>query len=319
MMMNWVDLVILLMLVIFAYEGIGRYWVFETYDLLSFVVAFLMALQFYTIPSHFLEVTFSLPRSLANVLGFVSLWYLLESLFFILARLILFKNFPLIRFPGDKFFGLVPSLFRGLIFLSLILILVGTFPIQPKIKKDVQSSKIGSWILNQTYQIQTPLKSIFGELAQDSLNFLTVKPETDETVDLGFKTDKFVFDPNLERQMINLVNQERLSRGLSALEYDPKLQEIARSHSADMFKRGYFSHYSPEGKTVADRADQAGIKYLVIGENLAYAPSLEVAHNGLMNSPGHRANILSTDFHKIGIGVANAAEFGIMFTQVFTN
>ena len=119
--------------------------------------------------------------------------------------------------------------------------------------------------------------------------------------------------------MIKLVNFERTSRGFNALTYDPKLMEVGRKHSADMFKRGYFSHYSPEGKSVADRAEKGGINYLVIGENLAYAPNLDLAHNGLMNSPGHRANILSADFNKIGIGILDGGVYGLMITQVFSN
>ncbi len=317
--MNWIDLIIILILIYFACDGIKRYWVNESYDLLSFIIAFLVSLQFYHLTAHFLETTFTLPRSLANVLGFVLLWYLIESIFFISSRLILFRSLPVFKFRGSKFIGVIPSLLRGIVFVSIMLILVGTFPIQPKIKKQVQTSRIGSWMLDRTYQLQKPLNGIFGDLAQDSITFLTVKPKTDESVDLGFKTDKYYFDASMEREMIGLVNKERTLNGLKSLEYNPKLQEIARGHSADMLKRGYFSHHSPEGKSVVDRADEAKIEYLVIGENLAYAPNLEIAHSGLMNSPGHRANILSEDYHQIGIGIANANEYGIMFTQVFSN
>jgi uncharacterized protein YkwD len=58
---------------------------------------------------------------------------------------------------------------------------------------------------------------------------------------------------------------------------------------------------------------------LVIGENLAYAPNLELAHTGLMNSEGHRANILSPDFNKVGIGIEDGGVYGLMVTQVFSN
>ncbi|MCL4365722.1 CAP domain-containing protein, partial [Patescibacteria group bacterium] len=119
--------------------------------------------------------------------------------------------------------------------------------------------------------------------------------------------------------MFELVNKERTGRGLKALVFDQKLQAVARGHSGDMFKKGYFSHYSLEGKTVADRALNASVDFLVIGENLAYAPSVELAHKGLMNSEGHRANILSPDFNKVGIGVLDGGIYGKMFTQVFSD
>lgn len=57
----------------------------------------------------------------------------------------------------------------------------------------------------------------------------------------------------------------------------------------------------------------------MVGENLAFAPNLELAHQGLMNSPGHRANILSSDYYKIGIGIAQSEDYGLMITQVFSN
>ncbi|OGE25685.1 hypothetical protein A3C26_01800 [Candidatus Daviesbacteria bacterium RIFCSPHIGHO2_02_FULL_39_12] len=119
--------------------------------------------------------------------------------------------------------------------------------------------------------------------------------------------------------MFNLINRERVSRGIKLLTFDAKLVEVARVHAKDMFARGYFSHYSPENQTVADRAENLQVDFLVIGENLAYAPDIELAHKGFMNSEGHRANILSTDFSRVGVGIINGGIYGEMFVQVFTN
>ena len=65
--------------------------------------------------------------------------------------------------------------------------------------------------------------------------------------------------------------------------------------------------------------EKAGISYQAAGENLAYAPNVDVAHTGLMNSEGHRANILSADFGKVGIGVIDGGVYGKMFVQEFTD
>jgi len=62
----------------------------------------------------------------------------------------------------------------------------------------------------------------------------------------------------------------------------------------------------------------AGVSYRYAGENLAGAPTVEMAHNSLMNSPGHRANILNANFTKIGIGVVSGGPYGKMFVQMFT-
>jgi uncharacterized protein YkwD len=84
-----------------------------------------------------------------------------------------------------------------------------------------------------------------------------------------------------------------------------------------MFRLGYFSHTSPVSGSPADRLAHAGVAYAASGENLAYAPSVELAHQGLMASPGHRANILEPAYSRVGIGVQNAGLYGRMFTEEF--
>jgi uncharacterized protein YkwD len=84
-----------------------------------------------------------------------------------------------------------------------------------------------------------------------------------------------------------------------------------------MFTLKYFSHDSPVTGSPFDRIKGAGIIYSRAGENLAYAQSTAVAHRALMDSPGHRENILRPEFTRIGIGVINAGAFGRMFTQLF--
>lgn len=315
--MNWVDLSIIAILVFFLIIGYGRSLFFEIVDLTGFLLAFFISLRFYNLAAMQLENLISIPHSFANVLGFLSIWYLVESFLFILIRIIS-KNYHLYKdFSGEKFISTIPSLLRGLVITSMILVLVGTFPIQPKIKKDVQDSRLGSLILNKTYQLEAPLKNVFGGLADDTLTFMTIKPESQESVNLGFKTEDFDYEENLEDMMLAKVNQEREKEGLPALTIDPRLTEVARRHGGDMFLRGYFSHYSPEGEDVADRIMWRDIEFMVVGENLAFAPTLDLAHQGLMNSPGHRANILSEDYNVIGIGAAKSEDYGIMFVQVF--
>lgn len=316
--LNWVDSLILATLIFFAFEALGRSLIIETLDLLSFLVSFLLSFSFYNLPAKFFQDQFRVPHGLSLVLGFMAVWFISEIVFYLLIRILLPK-LPAVKIKGARILSVVPALFRGLVFIALFLVMVATFPIQPSIKKAVLDSKLGSQILKNAYRLEQPVKNVFGGVTNDSLTFLTIKPKTSEKVNLGFQTTQFSIDETSENMMINLVNRERVSRGLKSLEFDPKLRNIARAHSADMFKRGYFSHYSPEGETVADRASKAGIDFLVIGENLAFAPNVELAHKGLMNSEGHRANILSEDFGKVGIGVLDGGVYGKMFTQVFAN
>lgn len=316
--LNWVDLGIIVILLLFALESLGRPLILELVDFASFLLAGILSFRYYNFPAKFFEIQFQIPHGLTLVLGFMTVWFLSEIVFFLLVRIFLPKILR-IRIPGSRVLSIVPAMLRGLIFIAIILVLTATFPIQPMIKKTVLDSKLGSQILRYAYRLEQPVKQVFGGVANDSLTFLTIKPKTDERVNLGFQTEQISIDPASENIMLDLVNKERVSRGLKALVFDERLRTIARVHSEDMFKRGYFSHYSPEGLTVADRASNAGIDFLVIGENLAYAPSVELAHKGLMNSEGHRANILSEDYGKVGIGAIDGGVYGRMFTQVFSN
>lgn len=316
--MNWVDLVIIGALIFFALEAIGRSFILELLDFLSFLVAFFISFSYYNLFSKFFETNFQIPHGLSLVLGFMAMWFIAETSIYLLIRMLL-PRLPKIRIPWANTLSILPALLRGLIFIALTLVLIATFPIQPAIKKAVLNSKIGSQILKNAYQLEQPVKNVFGGVTEDSLTFLTIKPQTSEKVNLGFQTTEYSQDEAAEKVMIELLNKERISRGLPVLVFDGRLVEVGRKHSRDMFERGYFSHYSPEGESVADRATEAGIDFLVVGENLAYAPNVDLAHRGLMNSEGHRANILSEDFGKIGVGVVDGGVYGKMFTQVFTN
>ena len=117
--------------------------------------------------------------------------------------------------------------------------------------------------------------------------------------------------------MFDLVNDERAAVGLARLQWDDRLLPAARQHSEEMFKLKYFAHQSPVSGSPFDRLKTAGITYTRAGENLAYAQSVSVAHRGLMQSQGHRENILRPEFTHMAIGVVSAGPYGRMFTQMF--
>ena len=106
-----------------------------------------------------------------------------------------------------------------------------------------------------------------------------------------------------EQKAINLMNADRAAHGLPALKVNTRLVTLARDYAQDMINRNYFSHYNPEGQSPFDRMSQYGVRYSYAGENLAINRSVEAAEQAFMNSPGHRANILSPNYSEIGIGV----------------
>lgn len=141
----------------------------------------------------------------------------------------------------------------------------------------------------------------------------------EEPLKLPYTVKRPEIRPDLEDRMLVLVNKERRKHGLKALKADPELRSVARGHSNDMFNRGYFSHISPEGLSPFDRMTSRHVLFLVAGENLALAQTLQIAHAGLMKSPGHRANILNPGFGRLGIGILDGGIYGLMFTQNFRN
>lgn len=120
-----------------------------------------------------------------------------------------------------------------------------------------------------------------------------------------------------EERMLTLINQERTRRNLQPLQVDLELTRLARMKSEDMENKNYFSHYSPTYGSPFDMMKTYGIDYVAAGENIAANSSIDNAHTSLMNSEGHRRNILNADFTHIGIGIVNSDRYGNMITQMF--
>ncbi|KRG14499.1 CAP domain-containing protein [Lederbergia galactosidilytica] len=121
-----------------------------------------------------------------------------------------------------------------------------------------------------------------------------------------------------EYQLFDLTNAARVKNGLPTLDWDEDVKETARSHSTDMAENGYFNHTNLAGKSPFDRMSADNIKYQMAGENIAMGQFSSIfAHEGLMNSPGHRKNILQKDFEALGIGVGFNQERQPYFTENF--
>ena len=131
----------------------------------------------------------------------------------------------------------------------------------------------------------------------------TVKPSTDAS--------------DLEKQMVDLINAERAKAGISALRINDKVTEVARAKSKDMIDKDYFSHTSPTYGSPFQMLTTFGVSYRAAGENIATNRSMQNAHTALMNSSGHRQNILSSSYKSIGIGIVANARGYLYITQMF--
>lgn len=126
----------------------------------------------------------------------------------------------------------------------------------------------------------------------------------------------------IERRAFDMTNTVRLQNNLAPLAWDPELCRMARLHSHNMVSRGFFSHETPDGLHLRDRAHAAGIAHFhVLGENIAYNQGFDdpgaFTVGRWMLSPGHRANILSSEFRQSAIGVFVAADGTVYLTQEF--
>ena len=119
-----------------------------------------------------------------------------------------------------------------------------------------------------------------------------------------------------EQKMANLLNQDRKNNGLGALTLDAELCRIARIKSADMRDNGYFAHESPTYGRIGEMLKRFGYPYAAAGENIAHHANVEKAQAAFMSSQGHRANILSQTWTKMGIGIVTDANGYIYATQI---
>ena len=318
---NWVDLAFILLLIFFILTTGG--FIDTFLDVLGFLFSTIFSYKLYSFFGNLLIYNFSLPKSLANAIGFSIAWFISELIFYMLFSYITAKYLKGIeKHPLNKLFGYVAACFQTFVLFLFFISLVFALPVKGQVKDDILHSRVGPFFVSLSQNFEKGIKGIFGDAISETLNFLTVKPESGETVSLGFKLDKsrLSYDDQSEKTMFKQVNEERESRGINLLIFNTQLRDLARRYGNEMLENGFFSHTSEvDNSSPADRANRIGISYITIGENLAFAPDAYVAHQGLMNSEGHRKNILSADYKKVGIGVVDGGVYGKMFVQEFTN
>ncbi len=120
-----------------------------------------------------------------------------------------------------------------------------------------------------------------------------------------------------EKEVFDLINKQRTNNGLAALKNDSEVQRVARIKAQDMVDNNYFSHTSPTYGSPFDMLKSFKISYKTAGENIAGNSSNSSAVTAWMNSSGHKANILNSNFNYTGIGVVSSPKYGKMYVQLF--
>jgi uncharacterized protein YkwD len=316
---NLIDALLALILLVGAWTGWRRGFLYSALDLLTLVASLVLAYVGYRYPARWLEAVLPQLGVWTDPLSFVVLFFLLHFLLGAVAM----------RFAhavpagahanvGNRLLGLAPGLVNGAIHAAVIAVVLLTVPLGP-VSLWARESPVAARLSAPAEWLETRLAPIFDPAIRRTMQALMVQPESRTSIKLRWTVARPAVRTDLEARMLDMVNAERAKAGLKPVRADPELAAVARAHSQDMFARGYFSHYTPEGRDLQDRLRQARIGFLTAGENLALAPTLAGAHQGLMKSPGHRANILRPQFGRVGIGILDGGVHGLMVTQNFRN
>jgi uncharacterized protein YkwD/uncharacterized membrane protein required for colicin V production len=226
----------------------------------------------------------------------------------------------------DRVGGVVVAIFRAgmvaALFLYGMLAVSASELTLPGFTEGVVTSTSGDVLADTA----SPVTSVFDGIVarSDDTRALTLWVRQQTSLGLTTGADRVLFSavtevepaPAAERELFDLMNEARERQGLAALEWCEECAEVARAHTRDMYLEGYFSHVSLDGLDPFERMHRAGVSYDTAGENLSMSPSVREAHQGLLASPDHRANILRPVFDQAGIGIYRGP-YGLLCTQVF--
>jgi uncharacterized membrane protein required for colicin V production len=319
--MNAVDIGILVIVGLFAVGGLRRGFLLGIVDLIAFGLSLVVAARLSTSVADPLK-NWGLPEELAAGAGFLIVAVVSLAVIGLAARVLLAPlgalsaSTPLGWVNGVL--GLLPGAVRGLAIAALVVLVVSALPPELGLREPLAQSRLAAPIA------QTGLESLDTGLAWAGVDpgSLGILYQTQAAVsgDLpfsGITANELADDRVAEQTLLELLNQERANAGLSPLQPDSALAEVGRAHGREMFALGFIGHVSPTTGSAADRLAAAGLSYPLSGENIALAPTAEVAHEGLMTSPTYRANVLNPGFTRVGIAALRSDGHGLMVTQEF--
>ena len=314
--MNIIDIILIIVIGLSIYSGWKKGFIESAFELTIWLGSFLLA---FFISAYILRLLLAVTIS--------GIW--VRPVFFI-ALLIMFSQY--ISKLGDrlmkdasqethfhwfnKLSGIIPGLVSGIVYTSLLSFFASSYPLG-NITQRTKDSELATMLSQKDHWPGKLLSEMAADIGYGAPN--TIHTKGTELVLLSFRTKVFRPRPDLEIRMLDLINIERKNAGLKLMAFDKKLALVAVKHSSDMLQRGYFSHYTPEGVSPYDRMRNDRVRFRVAGENLALAQTLQSAHEGFMESPVHKANILHDSFERAGIGILDAGVHGIMITQNFRN
>lgn len=317
--MNFVDLILAVIIVFSLWIGWEKGFISSCLDLAvwagSLWAGFLLYAQVSSLLAKIITpFTWILPVSFMLVV-------VLAGILLSIGTRLISKQIPRSVFysKANKYLGIIPGFVNGCISAVVVTLLFLSVPMGDGVFRAAKSSALAARFVPAGEWMQEHISPVFYDVGKQNMARLSIESGSEKTVKLPFTKENATVREDLEIKMLQLVNEERSKKGLAPLTPDTAMTRLARAYSKEMLARGFFSHYSPEKEDPFDRMRRAHIKFITAGENLALARTLIMAHRGLMNSPGHRANILNPAYGRLGIGIMDGGIYGLMISQEFRN
>jgi uncharacterized protein YkwD len=320
-----IDVVAVLFLMLLLVRGWIRGFVREAMDLVGLVLGTVMAFRFGPVLASLIDSAFDVSTGAARLIGGLTVLFAV-SLGAAFATRALERRF---RMPGlnmvNRAGGAGLAAAWGVFLATLVLTLGVVLPMPAAVADQLESSAVTRTLTDPDGLPQEVFTGLAGDrIIQALLNLRELVGARKVVIEPGERIeippadfDELKPDQAAADEIFTLVNVARIEAGLPHLEWSDDLTAVGIGHAVEMYVNGYFSHTSPTTGDVGDRLRAAGVGFSIAGENLALAVTATDVHNGLMASPGHRANILGADYRRVGIAVISGP-LGLMTVQVFT-
>ncbi len=319
-----IDFILGLYLAGLLVRGWLRGFVKELLDLIGLVIGLAVAFRLSVPIGDFLTDQFDVTPEWARIGAGVTLFVLVSTGLSLAAN----QLAKVMRLPGmnlaNRLAGSGFALAWGIALLLVATSVLRAIPMPPVVDETLDNSVVISVIASPDSPTQQMFQDLVGDEVLDTL--LALGPlidnrnlvlDSDDTVEIDPATpEELAVNPGAADQSFLHVNRDRTGAGLAPLAWSESLAEVAMDHAMDMYLNGFISHVSPTTGTIGDRVRTARIPLTAVGENLALAANARAVHVGFMESEGHRANILRTNFDRMGIAAVDGP-LGLMIVQVF--
>ncbi len=224
---------------------------------------------------------------------------------------------------------LAGALFSGLWYLLMCLLLVlivsAASNLSPVAERILADSRVARLVTAEESPVLTSVSRLLGDRILESMINLNrlighsrVVLEDDDRLDLPeVESSAILESPESSKELFEKLNMARFEERVPVLSWSDALAGVANGHAREMYESGYFAHVSTTTGSVASRLESVGIPFVLVGENLALTPTVESAHEGLLESPSHRATMLDPRFRRVGVA-ALEGPLGLMVVQVFS-